>query len=301
MKKQDNCYLAIDAGGSFLKAALSNNDGTILHDSFLKAPIDSNGSVTEIKKSYKRITLDSVKWASSNNLKIGAMGICIPGPFNYEDGICLMKHKYLSIYGIPMRPWFIDIIGNVPIRFIHDSTAYILGAIGQDDRYENFERLACVIIGTGLGFASIFNKKVFSNPQGGPGISIYARPYKGKTAEEYVSRRGIIKNYVNSLTSPILDIDVIDIANFAYEGQKEAIDVFKRTGYNLAKILYDIIDKYKFECLLLGGAISKSSDLFLSTLSEGLSGLNTLSLIDQISNMDIVPLIGTIHALINYK
>lgn len=298
MSNQDGCILSIDAGGTFLKAALVYSNGIIIKNSLIKIPIDSYGSAENIKSTYTQIALLGIEEAKKYNLILKGIGVSIPGPFNYNDGVSLMKHKYASIYGISIRPWFEQVAGKVPIRFVHDSNAFILGAT-WGGRYSNFKRIAAVTIGTGLGFASMFNSKLFTNSQGGPGISIYARPYRGKTAEEYVSRRAIIAHYKELVPEVENDIDVIDIANLARAGQTQAVKTFEDIGTYLAEILHDVIYYNAFECLILGGAISKSSDLFIPTLSQGLSDVPTLTVIEQAEDIDNAPLLGVAKAILD--
>jgi glucokinase len=296
MYNNRSCVLSIDAGGTFIKAALICNNGMIIEDSFIKIPVKSNGSPESIKAPYTRVASLGVEAAKRSSLALIGIGICIPGPFDYDKGISLMKHKYASIYRIPMRPWFEEVVGKVPIHFVHDSTAFILGAT-WDSCYAQFKRIAGVIIGTGLGFASMFDSKVFCNPQGGPGISIYKRSYREKTAEEYVSRRALIANYRKLVPKANDEIDVIDISNLARTGQTEAIRVFEEMGVYLSEILHDVMAENMFECLLLGGAISKSADLFLPALKRGLSDIPTLVIIEPVKNIDNAALLGIARAM----
>ena len=48
------------------------------------------------------------------------------------------------------------------------------------------------------------------------------------------------------------------------------------------------------ECLFLGGAISKSAELFLPQLKEGLLGIQSLKLIKKAEDIDNVPLYGVV-------
>ncbi|HHY82957.1 MAG TPA: ROK family protein [Clostridiales bacterium] len=296
MINENSCCLAIDAGGSYLKAALIKVDGCIVPDSFVKMPIESNGTVDQIKEVYTNTARLGAEKARQHSLNLAGVGVSTPGPFNYIDGISLMKHKYSSIYGIPIRPWIENETGKIPILFLHDSTAFILGATFKG-RYSDFKRIAGVIIGTGLGFASMFDSKVYNNPQGGPGISIFARQYREGTAEEYVSRRAIIRQYRNMVPQADEKIDVLDISILARAGNTKAKKVFLDLGSHLAEILHDILFEYKFQCLLLGGAISKSADLFLPLLSQKLADIPSLKLIEQIEDIDNAPLLGAAQAL----
>ncbi|HEY8422090.1 MAG TPA: ROK family protein [Thermoclostridium sp.] len=297
MFNSSDCILAVDAGGTFLKAALVSANGNIIENTLFKIPVDSNGSLQSISDSYSLLASVGLEKASRENLRIKGVGVCIPGPFDYLGGQSLMKHKYATIYGVPMRPWFETVIGNVPITFLHDSTAFILGATVKS-KYKKYRKIGAVIIGTGLGFATMIDSKVLTNPAGGPGVSIYSRQYRDGIAEDYVSRRGIISQYKNLCPDSPTDIDVIEIANLACSGNTAAITVFTRTGLYLAEILHDVLQHNDYQCLLLGGAISKSSDLFINPLKQGLSDITTLELIEQADNIDIAPILGTAQAVL---
>ena len=285
----NTCFLAIDAGGTYLKGALFLEKGTLLESSFLSVPVDSMGEAAEIKASYQELAKKQREQALGEGLEIGGIGICIPGPFDYAEGICRMRHKYASIYGIPLRPWFEEVLGGIEVTFLHDSEAFLKGAIRLSGL--NYNRACGVIIGTGLGFAVSQNQVVLRNLAGGPKISIFQMHYKDGTAEDYVSKRGIIRRY-QELNGETRRREVLEIANAARNGEAAAIRVFRETGTHLAAILHDIIGENEMECLFLGGAISKSAELFLPQLKEGLLGIPSLKLIKKAEDIDNVPLYG---------
>lgn len=283
------CFLAIDAGGTYLKGALFSEKGTLLEDSFISVPVNSMGETAEIKTSYQELVIKQIKLSLSMGFEIKGIGICIPGPFDYAEGICKMKHKYASIYGIPLRPWFEELISGITVTFVHDSEAFLRGAIKLHK--SNYHMVGGVMIGTGLGFAISRDNKVLRNQTGGPKISIYQMHYRNGVAEDYVSKRGIINRY-HELTSSMDSRDVYQIAIAAKNGESAAIQVFQETGMHLAAILYDIITDNDIECLCLGGAISKSAELFLPQLNEGLSGISSLKYIKRVEDIDNAPLYG---------
>ena len=51
----DSVILAVDAGGTFLKAELLRPDGSLLPGTFLRVPVDSNGSAEEISAAYRSL------------------------------------------------------------------------------------------------------------------------------------------------------------------------------------------------------------------------------------------------------
>jgi glucokinase len=290
------CVLAVDAGGSVLKAALVSQSGRILIGSDYRLPVDSAGSLPLIEQAYVELAAQGRQAAAQRGLDLSGIGVSIPGPFDYANGFCLMTHKYQAIYKVPMRPWFARGAGAVPVRFVHDSTAFLLGATWQS-RWSDCRRVGAVLIGTGLGFASLFDGEIFSNPQGGPGISIYARSYRDGTAEDYVSRRGILWRY--RLLQPAgsaEDIDVRELADRARQGEAAARQVFADTGEYLAEILHEILREHDFEVLLLGGQIAKSAELFLPRLQAGLADLPSLRAIEPAEQIDDAPLLGVARA-----
>ena len=295
---EPSAILAVDAGGTVLKAALVDRQGRLIAGSAYRLPVDSAGDRASVEETYIQLARRGLEEARSRGLILAGIGVSIPGPFDYEQGLCLMTHKYQSIYKVPMRPWFEAGAGPVPVRFVHDSTAFMLGAVWQGP-YEGYRRIGAVIIGTGLGFATLLDGQVFKNPQGGPGISIYARPYRAGTAEDYVSRRGITGRFrqlrpdtFNGSSGP----DVREIAELARQGDRPALRVFRDTGLFLAEILHDILRDTRFEVLLLGGQIAKSADLFLPELKSGLEDLEHLAIIEQARDIDDAPLVGVARA-----
>lgn len=285
----NTCFLAIDAGGTFLKGALFSGKGTLLKESFLSVPVDSQGELEKIRTSYQALVLQEINQSYRMGLEIKGIGICIPGPFDYREGICRMSHKYPAIYGIPLRPWFDELLAGIKVTFLHDSEAFLKGAIRQDQVH--YHMAAGVIIGTGLGFAVAQDSRILRNSSGGPRISIFQKQYLDEMAEEYVSKRGIIKRY-QMLCSPSGSKEVCEIAEAAKDGEAAAVQAFQETGTHLAAILYDVIKENDLECLYLGGAISKSAELFLPGLREGLAGLPGLKAIKKAEDIDNAPLYG---------
>jgi len=79
----NTCFLAVDAGGTYLKGALFLEEGTLLKNSFVSVPVDSMGEAAEIKASYQELAVKQKRQALKEELEIKGIGICIPGPFDY--------------------------------------------------------------------------------------------------------------------------------------------------------------------------------------------------------------------------
>ncbi len=280
------CVLALDAGGTFLKCGLF--DGAhLISGSLDSQPVNSSGSFDEVHAAYFALLTRARDFAMLNGLKIKEVSVDTPGPFDFEAGISRMTHKYLAIKDRPLIPVIRAPLGDVPVRFMHDSAAFIQGAAAGAPGYR---RYAGVMIGTGLGFALMIDGVVLRNESGGPARSIWSQPYKNGTAEDVVSGRGIIAAYNAHAKTPVTSAKVI--GDMAEAGDALSISVYLDMAASLAGIIAPILAEYKIEALLLGGQISKSFSLFSSTLKDKLAGVQSLVYIAPAKDIDMAHLIG---------
>ena len=248
--------ILLDVGGTFIKCS----DGR-------EIPIDSAGSREAIAASLREAVGDAQ-----------AAAVAIPGPFDYAFGTFLMKHKFAAVYG----ECFSELIGfNGSVRFIHDVNCMLLGAL-QNPAYSSYCRVALVTIGTGLGFAVSVNGQLQCNAAGSPAVPLYNRPYRGGIAEDYVSKRGVMRTWCELTGKPWPDGQTVKDVALSPEGK----EVFARTGAYLAEAAAPLLEELGIECLLLGGQIAKSFHLMEDTLKAELGKLPGLKQISPLPNLD---------------
>ena len=282
------CILALDIGGTFLKSCLCDREGLPLPGTFDRERVDSNGDLAAIKSSYQSLLKRMLEKAESLDMVLSAVAADIPGPFDFSAGISRMEHKYTSLFGVPLFPWFREVLGEVPVRFLHDSSAFLSGASAAHPEIRN---CAGVMIGTGLGFAVMKDGSVLETEAGGPAYSIYKMPFRDKTAEDFISARAIPTRY-NELSSRKID-SAKTIGDLAESGTDPiAYQVYYEIGENLSEILAPILTELGTEALYLGGQISKSFSVFGPALKEGLKRVSTLHLIEEAKDLDLAHLKG---------
>jgi len=232
--------------------------------------MDSNGSREEIASSLRTALGDAESAA-----------VAIPGPFNYSSGVFLMKHKFASVYGES----FADLVGRpgMRLRFIHDVNAMLLGEMSCGAGV-GFDRVALVTLGTGLGFSMSLDGEILKNGNGSPSVSIFNRPYRDGVLEDYASKRGVLALYRIESGSDALTVK--DIADLAFAGNAPAAATFNCVGRILGEVLGPILTQYGIECLLFGGQISRSFDLFAPAIRDTLTPATLLRLapVSDISN-----------------
>lgn len=282
------CLLALDIGGTFLKTCLCDREGTPLPGSFDREPVDSDGDLAAVKTSYQTLLRRMKAKAEERGLILAAVAADIPGPFDFRNGVSRMEHKYTSLFGVPLFPWFQEALGSIPVRFLHDSSAFLSGASLAHPEIRN---CAGVMIGTGLGFAVMKEGVIQQNENGGPAYSIYRRPFKGQTAEDFISGRAILRRY-NEL-SPVPAESAKVIGDSAESGTDPvAVQVYREIGENLALVIGPILQELGTEALYMGGQISKSFVVFGPALREGLKDVKTLSIIEEAKDLDLAHLTG---------
>src|SRR5687767_11621567 len=100
---KDSFVLGIDIGGSHLTAALVNEvTRKFVPDSYARMRVNSKGTVEEILESWTTAVHDIYK---KHPVKDKRVGIAMPGPFDYENGISLIKglDKYEALYKLNVK------------------------------------------------------------------------------------------------------------------------------------------------------------------------------------------------------
>ncbi|MCE5269829.1 ROK family protein [bacterium] len=293
-------YLAIDAGGTYLKSAVLEKAGAIVDGSAFSNRSFSDGTCSEILEAFHLTFAHGLSVIRERGMHLGGIGIAIPGPFDYDRATPLMKHKFKSIYGHDLRSAFRRMPGiapELPIRFTQDANAILAGEIAYGNA-RGFGSAAVATLGTGLGFAISERGKVLCNPMGGPFYSIFRIPYKDGILEDYTAKEGIIRNYRRLCATGDTDgMEVSDIGRGADSGDIACIHAFGEVGTVLGESLRDILLERNTECLLLGGQIARSFLHMEKPLREALKQVNSLQRIARVKNIDHAALIG-VHAVL---
>jgi len=294
-----NAYLAIDAGGTYLKSAVLNNEGSVLEGSALITKACSEGSKEEILLAFRETIFHGLTFIGNREMKLEGIGVASPGPFDFSNGIPLMKHKFLNIYGVNLREVFREIPGilpHIPIRFIHDVNAVLAGEVWKGNA-QGFTNVAVVTLGTGLGFAFSADNVVKCNNLGSPAVTIYKLPYKDGILEDFTAKRGFLRVYSEISGNLDIEVEVSDIGRWADEGNMDCIRTFREVVRILAINLKKTLKENSIQCLLFGGQISRSFRHMEEALKQGLKDVESLRKISMVKNIDSAALLGALRAI----
>lgn len=275
----------LDVGGTFIKCS----DGR-------EIPVSSDGTAEDIATAFREAAGSFCREAlesgddkflrkSEDRSKdwVGyGIAVAIPGPFDYTDGIFLMKHKFAAVYGRSFRE-VAGIPDCVQLRFTHDVNIMLDGEM-KCGNGRGWSRGALVTLGTGLGFALSIDGQILKKPMGAPLVSIYALPYRDGILEDYASKRGFLRTFASFGGSEALTVK--DMASLAFEGNTAARETFSTVGRTIAETIIPILNEYRIECLLFGGQISRSFALMEPVLRESLAGVSSLRSLSPVSDFD---------------
>ena len=252
--------ILLDVGGTFIKCS----DGR-------EIPVNSAGTREEIASSLR---------AAVGDASIAA--VAIPGPFDYANGVFLMKHKFQAVYGERFENLVSDGTSSArTFKFIHDVNCMLLGAL-QVPFLSQYRRIALVTLGTGLGFTYAVDGVIQCNSMGSPVTSLYNRPYGDGIAEDYVSKRGAMRAWcdITGKEWPFGQ-SVKDVVS-----TEAGAAAFALMGERLGEALAPLLNELNIDCVLFGGQISKSFFLMERTLRQSLSSIPSLRFVGPLLDLD---------------
>ena len=240
--------LALDIGGTFIKSGVFSPDGVMRP--LPQIPSCSDGGRAEI--------VSAIRSAIDAAGMVDAVGVAIPGPFDYRRGISLMTHKFGALNGVDLRA---ELGLDMPCVFVHDADAFLLGELGFG-ALRGIARAGAVTLGTGLGAAVAVNGATVDNDLGSPApeVSLWKTPFRGGIAEDFISARALVKKY----PAP----GAKEIAAAAKNGDAAALRVWSEFGGDLAELLASWAARWDLEKIALGGQIAKAWELFRAPLEN---------------------------------
>ena len=266
--------LLLDIGGTYVKYNYIDNR-------FNKVgafPVKDINGVENIPEAIEKFI---------HNYELDQIGISAPAPFDYTNGIGHMEHKLLSLNNFSLRDFFLKRYPKAKIVFIHDAVAFMLGALEEFPQLKN-KKAACVMLGTGLGYAFSDQGKIWVNDSETSMPELGFSKYKDGIVEDYVSATALLNiakkegynfRYVKEMSDAALKDSKIK-------------DIFYRVGVTLGEVLNARSKIDLFNVVVIGGGVSRAWDL----LKDGFKSVSSLKCLIVKSSLDC-PIIGVKQAL----
>jgi glucokinase len=280
--KNEHCVACLDIGGTSVKSGVVRKDGPLYAGSLQMRPVDSGGTAETILASFADSLREVLDLVQKRDLILDGIGIAICGPFDYEKGISKIRglDKYESLYDVNVKAYLqnaLELPPNLPMLFDVDAWAFARGEVwvGAGKPYQ---RVIVFTMGTGVGSAFAVNGKIVGEGPGVPWIGwISGQKYRDGILNDYISRTYMMKRY-KALTGR--DLDIKEMADKAREGDRDASRVFEEIGSELGCFLREHhVKEFRAECIIFGGQISRSYELFVDPVKSALEGIESLQAI----------------------
>jgi glucokinase len=260
--------IGADIGGTHITTAVVNlQTGKIVDNTLCRLAVEATGSQPAILQSWTQAVDTTLLKATHSEpailpSHIAGVGIAMPGPFDYDKGICLIieQPKYRALYGVNIRHELSSRWGMEPanIRFRNDAECFLLGEVFGTQAQG--QRFLGITLGTGFGSAYLLNGQSEDG-------KLWCAPFREGTAEDYLSTRWFEHRY-QALTGK--EIAGVKYLADHFQDDTTARELFLAFGSTLGEFLRPLIDQHLIDTVIIGGNIALSYDLFAPPLAQAL-------------------------------
>ncbi|GAA0881052.1 hypothetical protein GCM10009119_40220 [Algoriphagus jejuensis] len=241
-----------DIGGSHISGAQIAWDGVSAKISaFHEGDVDTYRSVEEIIADWTAVIRQSVGLRTEIRV-----GIAMPGPYDYPNGVSLIKDqgKMKSLYGLSVKNLLAESLKIDPVRivFVNDAEAFLLGeSLAGAGR--GFDNSIGLTLGTGLGSAFKIGAQVTD-------AKLWTASFRDGIAEDYLGT-GWFKQYASAQFGiTISGLKDLLFGDFDPEIVGKIMTEFGRT---LGEFLSPYIVKMNCQGVVIGGKIARAETHFL--------------------------------------
>jgi glucokinase len=211
--------------------------------------------------------------------QVAAVGMCAPGPVDYEAGMLLDPPNLPALHNTPLRQLLADRLQR-PVSLEHDAKASALGEFyygaGRGER-----SMAYVIVGTGVGAAFILDGQVYHGLHNLAGeVGHMPLDRRGELCacgsrgcvETYISGPWIARRYRHVLElegwstavqNDVLNLTGEQVANLAKQGEPLAVRILTEAGQALGLAIASMAMTLNIDLYVIGGSVAKAGDVLL--------------------------------------
>lgn len=264
-----------DIGGSHISAVLVDlSSGTVLEESFHKVQVDSSADMEHIISNWCTALRQAM---DAKEELINAIGIAMPGPFDYNNGISYIRglNKYESLYGLNVGELLrSELDSDIQICFENDAACFGIGEV-EAGAGKGFDKVVAITLGTGFGGTFIDKQNVLIDGKGiPPNGTVYQLPFQDGIAEDYISARWLLRSFEMHTGQRLEEVREINV--LAAEGHPVALNLFNKMGQAIGDVLGPWLMDFQADCLVVGGNIRHAFPYFMPSLKEELNKVGYL-------------------------
>ena len=251
--------IGIDIGGSHITLAkVDIQQKTLDKSRYIRRNVDSFGAREEILSGWVSAIEELTASADPRDLLIG---IAMPGPFDYPNGIAkMLQGKFIELYDFDIKTELASRLSleASQIHFVNDAAAFLEGEVFSGCA-QNKENVFGITLGTGLGTTFYRNGEATDE-------DLWDTPFRESICEEYLTTRWFTKRF-KELTGREIS-GTKDLFEESKDIQQKIFDEF---GEALGDFIVKYVANYHPTLLVLGGNIAKAFPEFEPALQKVLN------------------------------
>lgn len=254
--------LAFDVGGSSVKYAVVQEDGTVEDKGSFKTPSDLEGFYEGLRQTKAKL---------EKGHAFSGAAFSMPGAVDDARGVIGGSSAIPYIHDFDIKSAMADVLG-LPVAMENDANCAALGetwiGIAKDCK-----DVAFFVIGSGVGGAIVKDGRVHHGAHLHGGEFGYMVGDDGATILSTAGSTENIARLCERLKGlPDHILDGRKVFALAGEGDAEAAKAVKQMIESLARAIYNIQYSYDPECFVIGGGISARED-FVPAIQEAIDAI----------------------------
>ncbi|WP_062059837.1 ROK family protein [Aquimarina longa] len=260
-------------GNSITTTKIETKTNSILENTLVTIPIDNKADANTIIEQWI-CSLQKVISTFTEEEFLEGIGIAIPGPFDYHNGIFAFKmnQKYTSLFCINIKEIIVkklQLTDHIPVRFYNDAACFGIGEVWKG-KLKTIQRGLGIILDTGFGATFLYHGlPVLSGEEIPKDGELYHIPYKDGIADDYFSTRWLINRYNRCSTTTTITT-IKELIKVSLNNDLVALQTFNKFSENLADFLAPWLKSYNAEAISIGGSISNAWPFFGKSLEKRL-------------------------------
>ncbi len=276
--------IAVDFGGTNIRAALAQSNGTLLHS--VRVPTEAEAGQAAVLRRIKEAILEA---AGDSWPEVTGIGMVAPGPLDPWEGVIIYSPN-LHWHQVPIKQIFEDDLQR-PVRIGNDANLAAL-AEHQFGAGQGLKHLIYITVSTGIGGGIIIDDRLLLGASGygaevgqivvavdGPphasGVkgsveAIASGPAIARLAQKRVkcSAKASAGQKLVTLAGGVEAITANHVGQASLEGDPLAVEIMQYAGKMVGVMLVSLLSLFNPEIVIIGGGVSGVGDLFFQPIQD---------------------------------
>lgn len=259
----------VDVGGETTRVALVAADGTVIGSRRVDTDQVAEDLIGQISAA-----IASVREATPGPVgPLVGTGVGIAGTVDQSSGVMTRASLHQGWVGMPIRSLLEQALA-CPVVVEQDDHLSVLAEISEMGTAPGASSLVEINYGRGICSGAVIGGVVIKGVHGRAGrvAEWPSDTSPGQTVGDELAPDAMLSNYLLAGGDPRVS-DVAEICDLARQGDPAAVETVRRSGASLAAVFLRLATVFDPQCMVFGGGLSGSFDLFEQDIHTALATL----------------------------